>query len=105
MFGSVINKAVLYINDDQCIFHNQIISKSIPCYNSFMIDVHCHLNFKSFTDDYEQVIKDAYSAGVTEIINVGTQVSSSKWAVELAGKYNNLYAIVGVHPHHSDKVE
>lgn len=71
----------------------------------FMIDVHCHLNFKSFSEDYDAVIKDAYAAGVTEIINVGTTFSSSKWAVELAEKYDNLYAIVGVHPHHADKVE
>jgi TatD DNase family protein len=70
-----------------------------------MIDVHCHLNFKSFTEDYDVVITQAREAGVDEIINVGTQVSSSKWAVKLAEKYNNLYAIVGVHPHHSDKVE
>jgi len=69
-----------------------------------MIDVHCHLNFKSFSEDFDQVIKDAKDAGVDEIINVGTQVSSSKWAVELANKYHNLYAIVGVHPHHADKV-
>lgn len=70
-----------------------------------MIDVHCHLNFKSFTDDYDDVIQNAKKAGVDEIINVGTQVSSSKWAVDLADKYEHLYAIVGVHPHHSDKVE
>lgn len=70
-----------------------------------MIDVHCHLNFKSFAHDYDQVIKQANTAGVDEIINVGTQVSSSKWAVDLAQKYDNLYAIIGVHPHHSDKVE
>jgi TatD DNase family protein len=69
-----------------------------------MIDVHCHLNFKSFTTDYDQIIKDAYTNGVTEIINVGTQVSSSQWAVDLAKQYDNLYAIVGVHPHHADKV-
>lgn len=70
-----------------------------------MIDVHCHLNFKSFTDDYDTVIQNAKRAGVNEIINVGTQVSSSKWAVDLADTYEHLYAIVGVHPHHSDKVE
>lgn len=70
-----------------------------------MIDVHCHLNFKSFAQDYDQVIKDAFKAGVTKIINVGTQISSSAKAVELAQQYDNLYAIVGVHPHHADKDE
>lgn len=68
-----------------------------------MIDVHCHLNFKSFTSDYDEVIKRAYEAGVTTIINVGTKIDSSQKAVELAQKYDNLYAIVGVHPHHADK--
>ena len=74
-----------------------------------MIDVHCHLNFHSFEKDYEQVIKQALKAGVTKIINVGTKIDSSKLAVELAEKYNSpageLYAIVGVHPHHADKLE
>lgn len=70
-----------------------------------MIDVHCHLNFHAFKDDYDEVIKNAFEAGVTTIINVGTQVSSSSAAVDLAEKYDNLYAIVGVHPHHSDKDE
>lgn len=70
-----------------------------------MIDVHCHLNFKAFEKDYDKVIKDAFEAGVTKIINVGTKIDSSKKAVELAKKYENLYAIVGIHPHHADKIE
>ncbi len=70
-----------------------------------MIDVHCHLNFHAFTKDYDKVIRDAFSAGVTKIINTGTKIDSSQKAVELAEKYENLYAIVGVHPHHADKHE
>lgn len=68
-----------------------------------MVDVHCHLNFHSFEKDYDQVIKSAFEAGVTKIINVGTKIDSSQKAVELAKQYENLYAIVGVHPHHADK--
>jgi TatD DNase family protein len=70
-----------------------------------MIDVHCHLNFHSFTEDYPDVIKRAQDAGVSRIINVGTKIDSSQWAVDLAQQYSDLYAIVGVHPHHADKVE
>lgn len=70
-----------------------------------MIDVHCHLNFKSFKDDYAEVIKNAAAAGVDQIINVGTSLESSAWAVDLASQYENLYAIVGIHPHHADKVQ
>ena len=70
-----------------------------------MIDVHCHLNFHSFEKDYDEVIKRAFEAGVTKIINVGTKIDSSEKAVELAEKYENLYAIIGVHPHHADKLD
>lgn len=69
-----------------------------------MIDVHCHLNFHAFEKDYDEVIKDAFEAGVEKIINVGTKIDSSQKAVDLAKKYENLYAIVGVHPHHADKL-
>ena len=70
-----------------------------------MIDVHCHLNFHSFRSDYDEVIKRATRKGIEKIINVGTSVESSRSAVELAQKYDNLYAIIGIHPHHADKVE
>src|SRR5581483_7573061 len=70
-----------------------------------MIDVHCHLNFHSFKDDYDEVIKRAFDNGVTKIINVGTKLDSSAEAVRLADQYENLYAIVGVHPHHTDKID
>jgi TatD DNase family protein len=70
-----------------------------------MIDVHCHLNFKAFNEDLDEVIKKAHSDGVEIIINTGTSLESSKKAVELAQGYENLYAIVGIHPHHADKLE
>lgn len=70
-----------------------------------MIDTHCHLNFHAYKHDVDSVIKDAFAKGVTKIINVGTKVDSSKEAVRLADKYDNLYAIVGIHPHHADKHE
>lgn len=69
-----------------------------------MIDVHCHLQFQKFEEDYDRVIQDAFNNGITKIINTGTQLSSSRKAVEFAENYENLYAIVGVHPHHADKI-
>ena len=69
-----------------------------------MVDIHCHLNFHKFEDDYDEVIKRAREKGVTKIVNVGTKLDSSEWAVKLAEKYDDLYAIVGVHPHHADKI-
>lgn len=70
-----------------------------------MIDAHCHLNFNAFENDYKDVIENAMIDGVHTIINAGTQISSSKWAVELAEKFPNLYAVIAVHPHHADKLD
>ncbi len=70
-----------------------------------MIDVHCHLNFHSFHKDADEVIKRAFEKGVKKIINVGTKIDSSLEAITLAEKYEDLYAIVGIHPHHADKHE
>ncbi len=70
-----------------------------------MVDVHTHLQFHSFKKDFDEVIKRATESGVKLIINTGTSLESSKSAVEFAQKYENLYAIVGIHPHHADKVE
>ncbi|MBU4098082.1 TatD family hydrolase [Patescibacteria group bacterium] len=70
-----------------------------------MIDAHCHLNFHSFESDYDQVIKNAQAAGVKVIINAGTQINSSKKAIDLAGKHENLFAVIAIHPHHADKLE
>lgn len=74
-----------------------------------MIDVHCHMQFHAFRKDRDEVIDRAFKAGVETIINVGTQISSSETAVELAQKYDSpageCFAIVGIHPHHADKPE
>lgn len=70
-----------------------------------MIDAHCHLNFQAFEIDLDKVIKEAQEAGVDTIVNVGTKIDSSQKAIELAQKYEGLYAAVGIHPHHADKLE
>lgn len=70
-----------------------------------MIDVHCHLQFKAFNQDYEVIAKRAFEVGVKRIINVGTMLDSSRKAVDLAEKYEQMYAIIGVHPHHADKID
>lgn len=70
-----------------------------------MIDVHCHLQFHRFEKDYEEVARRAFDSGVTRIINVGTKIDSSQQALIFANRYDNMYAIVGVHPHHADKLD
>ena len=65
-----------------------------------LIDTHCHLNFKAFRDDVDQVVQKAKKAGVGKMIVVGVDLKTSQRAIKLAQKYKSLYASVGIHPHH-----
>jgi TatD DNase family protein len=64
-----------------------------------LIDTHTHLDFPQFDSDREQVIERAANAGVKAIVNVGTDLASSRAAVALAEAYPQIYAAVGAHPH------
>jgi TatD DNase family protein len=64
-----------------------------------MIDTHCHLDFPHFDEDRDAVLAQAAQAGVTAIINPGTDLESSRRAVDLAERFESIYAAVGVHPH------
>lgn len=68
------------------------------------IDIHAHINFKIFEEDHEEVIERALGND-TWLFNVGTQIDTSKRAVELAHKYKEgVYAIIGLHPIHTSSL-
>ena len=69
-----------------------------------IIDTHCHLDFKDFDTDRDSVIDRAVASGVVRIVNVGSSIEGSRRAVELAAKYDMVYASVGIHPHDASKV-
>lgn len=61
-------------------------------------DCHCHLNHPSFRDRLPAVLAAAEKAEVTRIIVAGWDEESSRYAVELAVKYPQISAAVGLHP-------
>jgi len=63
-----------------------------------LIDTHAHLDYPDFAADFDDILKRANEAGVTRIITIGTSLESSQRAVELAEKYPNVFAVIGVHP-------
>lgn len=65
-----------------------------------MFDTHCHLNFHSFENSFEDIISQAKRNGVSTILIPGTDITSSKKAIEIASNHDDLYAAVGIHPHH-----
>ncbi len=76
----------------------KIISKQM---DFKFVDNHAHLNFAAFKDDLSETITRAKEAGVA-VINVGTQRDTSKRAVEITEEFDNCYAIIGLHPVHTN---
>lgn len=63
-----------------------------------LIETHAHLDYPDFASDFDDVLRRATEAGVTRIVTIGTSVESSRRAVDLAEKYPNIFAVIGVHP-------
>src|SRR5437588_4236967 len=63
-----------------------------------LIETHAHLDYPEFAADFDEVLRRATDAGVTRILTIGTSIASSRRAIELAEKYRNIFAVVGVHP-------
>ncbi len=63
------------------------------------IDTHCHINFSQFHRDMEEVITESSNAGLVKLINVGTDLKASKESINLASRYKDIFASVGIHPH------
>lgn len=69
-----------------------------------LIDTHCHLNFHAYDDDYTQIIETCLSKHIWMII-VSAQKNSVQKALDMASQYNEgVYASVGLHPIHLQKV-
>ena len=49
-----------------------------------LFDTHCHLNFSAFVGQVDETIKRSLEVGVNYIMVPGTDVETSKKAVEIA---------------------
>lgn len=70
-----------------------------------LTDTHAHLNFEAFNEDWRQVMKQC-SANQIKVINVGSQIETSKKAIEIAEAFpGEAYAGVGLHAIHCSDEE
>lgn len=63
-----------------------------------LFDTHVHLNDKKYEEDLVDVINRAQHDGVSKMLVVGYDARTNKVAIELAEKYDFIYAAVGWHP-------
>ena len=71
---------------------------------SQLYDTHAHLDDEMFDIDRDDVINKIKSSGVCFVNNIASDICSSKASIELAEKYDFIYATVGVHPSETQKM-
>jgi len=68
-------------------------------------DTHAHYNDKRYNDDRDVLMEELSAAGITHILNVSYSISSVKYSLGIAEKYQDsdkypsIFVSVGIHPH------
>ena len=62
-----------------------------------MIDTHAHLD--ACADRPSALLRRARDAGVDRVVTIGTGIDSSRTAVELAERHEEVFAVIGIDPH------
>lgn len=67
-----------------------------------LVDSHCHLEYEGLVDDQAGVLERARAAGVGAFLNISTKRSEWERVVATAEREPDVYASIGIHPHHAD---
>lgn len=69
-----------------------------------MIDSHAHLTYPEYGDEGADALLDrAGEAGVDHVVCVAYDIPSNEAVVDLAARESRVSAVVGIHPHESDR--
>lgn len=68
-----------------------------------LFDSHCHLTDERLLEEVQQVVARAREAGVVRMVTIGADPEDMEAAVELASRFDGVWASVGVHPHVADR--
>ena len=68
-----------------------------------IFDTHAHYDDSAFDEDRYELLDGLFSDRVCGIVNQGTTVETSRLSLELAHRYENMYAAVGIHPECADE--
>ena len=69
-----------------------------------LFDTHAHMDDRAFDADREELLNAFPGQGIGLLMNPGCSLESSRNAVELANRYDYVYAAVGSHPDAADEV-
>lgn len=70
-----------------------------------LIDTHCHLTYPGLIEQTDAVLARAQAAGIARMITIGTHFEDHSKVLALLKKSPNIFAALGIHPHHAAEVE
>lgn len=70
-----------------------------------IFESHAHYDSSRFLEDRHDVLYRVHKSGVRYIVNVGCDINTSKKSIELANKFDYIYASVGIHPSDANNVD
>ena len=70
-----------------------------------VIDSHAHIDFPHYTDDRDAMLDRMASAGVSDVICIGTRLTHQDGPRKLAESAENIWFTAGVHPNHAQDQE
>ena len=73
-----------------------------PLKERMIFDTHAHYDDERFTEELDSLFEFLTQNGVSKVITCGCDTESSKKSLELAQKYDFVYAAVGYHPSNID---
>jgi TatD DNase family protein len=66
------------------------------------VDSHCHINFEGLAERLPEILENMRSHDVTHALCVSVDFETLPSVLDVAEKYENVYASVGVHPDHEE---
>jgi TatD DNase family protein len=69
-----------------------------------MIDTHAHIDTEAFENDCREMLSNAFAEGIEAIIIPAIEEKAWQNQYALAGKYNNIFCGIGIHPHNALEV-
>ncbi len=69
----------------------------------YIVDSHCHLNYKGLKDDTDAVVARARAANVGCMLAINTKLSEYSEITDLVERYDDVFGTVGIHPHEAER--
>ena len=70
-----------------------------------IFDAHCHYDDEKFDEDRDELLSSLPEKGVFAVVTNGTDIKTSQASLDLAEKYEFVYAAVGIHPESTEDTD